>query len=363
MNIALFSPNQKAYSETFIQAHKNGLKGKVFYYYGAGQNIRLENTSRKSTANLVQKVWGRISGKPTFNVQDWLQNSLAENNIDVALVEYGNHAHHLLPVFQDNDIPLVVHFHGYDAVRKDIVKGCDNYREVFKRANKVIAVSKKMQKSLEQMGCAKDKLVHTACGANPAFKEISPNFSKKQLLSVGRFVDKKAPYYTLLAFSKVVQSHPEAKLTMAGTGPLWDTCVNLSKHLGLESRVTFLGVVTPETIQELLRETQVFVQHSITTSNGDQEGTPVGVMEASLAGVPVVATRHAGIPDVILDGETGYLVQEHDVDLMAQRIGALLGDVSLSKKMGDAGKKLASENFTLDHHLDAVNKTLKEAVA
>lgn len=363
MNIALFSPNQKAYSETFIEAHKNGLKGKVFYYYGSRQNIRLENTARKNNANLIQKAWGKISGKPAFNVQEWVQNSLEANNIDVALVEYGNHAHHLLPIFKKNNIPLVVHFHGYDAVRKDIVKGCDNYREVFQRANKVIAVSKKMKQSLEEMGCSKEKLVHTACGANPAFEKITPDYAKKQLLSVGRFVDKKAPYYTLLAFSKILQAHPDAQLIMAGTGPLWDTCINLSKYLNIQENVTFLGVVSPEKIRELLKETQVFVQHSITTSNGDQEGTPVGVMEASLAGVPVVATHHAGIPDVIVDGETGYLVQEHDVDLMAQRIDTLLSDVSLSKKMGEAGKKLTSQNFTLEHHLDAVNRTLKEAIS
>ncbi len=362
MNIALFSPNQNVYSETFIQAHKLGLAGKVFYYYGAGQSIRLEGENRRKSPGLLGKVWRKALGKPRFKTEDWLLDSLQTHEIDVILIEYGNHAHSLLSVLRKVDIPFVVHFHGYDAHRNDIIAACNDYKEVFDAATYVVAVSQHMKAHLQELGCSPNKLVYTPCGPKTSFKAITPNFSQKAVLSVGRFVDKKAPYYTVLAFKEVLEKHPDAQLLMAGAGPLLNTCVNLVRFHNMQDSVQFLGVISPEQVQEYLGKVQVFTQHSIITQNGDREGTPVGVMEASLAGLPVVSTQHAGIPDVILDGKTGYLVPEHDVHAMAEKISDLLGDTEALRSMGLKGKEYISAHFTLEHHLDILNKTLKEAV-
>src|SRR5690606_24279507 len=117
--------------------------------------------------------------------------------------------------------------------------------------------------------------------------------------------------------AQIAKNHPDASLIMAGDGVLLNMCQNLARHLEIEKQVLFPGVITPETYRELLSESLAFVQHSITAANGDMEGTPLAVLEAGAAGLPVISTKHAGIPDVIVDGKTGLLCVEHDVATMA----------------------------------------------
>jgi len=109
LNIAIFSPNKNPYSETFIQAHKNGLKGDVYYYYGKGFHIQLEggNTLQKRMS-LFSKIKNKALKIKNSSVY-WnnLKNSLIENQIDVILIEYGTHAHSLLPLLNKIDIPVV----------------------------------------------------------------------------------------------------------------------------------------------------------------------------------------------------------------------------------------------------------------
>jgi glycosyltransferase involved in cell wall biosynthesis len=90
------------------------------------------------------------------------------------------------------------------------------------------------------------------------------------------------------------------------------------------------------------------VLHSVTTSDGDVEGTPVSVLEAGAAGLPVVATRHAGIADVVLDGETGLLVAERDVAGMADAVLALIRDPARAAALGRRGRERVAAEFSLD---------------
>ena len=103
------------------------------------------------------------------------------------------------------------------------------------------------------------------------------------------------------------------------------------------------------------------MQHSITANNGDMEGTPLAVLEASAAGIPVISTNHAGIPDVVIDEKTGFLVNEHDVDGMAQKMMLLLNDVEKAKIMGNEGKVLIKAHFSLDNYIETLNKIILEA--
>jgi glycosyltransferase involved in cell wall biosynthesis len=94
------------------------------------------------------------------------------------------------------------------------------------------------------------------------------------------------------------------------------------------------------------------VQHSVTGPNGDTEGLPVAIVEAMASALPVLSTRHSGIPEVVLDGETGLLVDEHDVSGMAEAMATLLGDTNRARAMGEAGRRRVLANFTHDHVRD-----------
>lgn len=365
MNIAIFSPNQNPYSETFIQAHKNYLKDQVFYYYGKRGNIKLEGHDRlvsKFTQwryRTIRKV--KKSSQSDINEQSILA-SLKINAIDVILIEYGTHAYDLLLLLKKSRLPIVVHFHGFDASVHKTIGRCGNYSEVFDLATKVIAVSEIMEQKLLALGCPKEKLEYNVYGPQSEFEEVLPRFSKKQFIGIGRFTDKKAPYYTIMAFKDVVEKHGDAQLLLAGEGLLLNMCQNLVQYYGLGGQVQFLGVITPERYRQLLVESLAFVQHSITAENGDMEGTPLAVLEASIAGLPVISTYHAGIPDVIINGKTGLLCKEHDVSGMANHMLQLLDDVAYAQQLGTAAKQHIVKYFSIQHHIQRLQTILDQAI-
>ena len=361
MNIAIFTPNQNPYSETFIQAHKNGLKDTVFYFYGYGEQMHLEGQARLMPLYLYKahRVYAKMLKKgKAYLWQQRVLYSLKANKINTVLVEYGNHAHHLKAILKASGLPITVHFHGYDASVSDVIKSCNGYKEVFELATNVLVVSKVMEQRLLALGCPKEILVYNVYGPQKMFETLQPTFAKKQFVAVGRFTDKKAPYYTIMAFKNVLKKHPDTKLLMAGDGYLLNTCENLIKQYQLENSVKFLGVISPEDYSDLLLESLAFVQHSITASNGDMEGTPLAVLEASAAGLPVIATRHAGIPDVIIHEETGLLCEEHDVETMSAHMLQVLDDVNFAKQLGEAGKMHIKTHFSLERHISSLQTVL-----
>lgn len=367
MNIAIFSPNQNPYSETFIQAHKLNIKAdKLYYIYGSSiESMVVENEGLLigSHKRLLIKGFSKainINLKPNFSSQ--AAKRLNSLKIDVALVEYGNHAMKLIETFKKAKIPFVVHFHGYDASVTTIIKQNHNYKELFESASFIIGVSKLMCKWLQDLGCPSSKIVYNVCGANPVFQNLKPNFNQKTVIAIGRFVDKKAPYYTILAFSKVIKAVPDAKLIMAGDGPLLSTCKNLVKYYNLDSHIDICGVLIPEAIKDLMQTSRCFVQHSITAENGNQEGTPVAVMEAALAGLPVISTKHAGIPDVIEHEKTGLLSDEHDVDAMANNIIRVLKDKKFAQELGNEAKRVHKEKYPLSKHIKSIEELLLKSL-
>lgn len=365
MRIALFSPNQNPYSETFIQAHKNYLKDEVFYYYGRGPYIKLENHPQIGSRLLVNflkvvRAFGKRSD--TFVEEQLISKSLKKNKIDVVLIEYGHHANHLLPVIKKSALPMIVHFHGYDASVKELIKKQQGYTDLFKYASKIIAVSRDMEQKLLDLGCPKEKLCYNANAAQPKFSDIVPTFAKKQFISIGRFKGKKAPYYTILAFMEVVKKHPDATLIMAGNGVLHEVCENLINYFALENNVKLIGVISPEECCRLMESSLGYVQHSITTKDGDMEGMPISILEASAAGLPVIATFHAGIKDVVLHEETGLLCDEHDVKTMGMQMMRLLDDVEFSRKLGVAGKARIKSSFNFEKHISGIQRLLESVV-
>lgn len=361
MRLAILSPNENAYSETFIQSQKQHLSGNIFYYYGGQLPRKLEGHG-----SIIIKYAG-LKRKLGFIENDTrlasLKRSFKKNKIDVVLAQYGPTGNAICQACKALDIPLVVHFHGYDASVKSVIKNNNNYKAVFCIASKVIAVSKEMVRDLKLLGCPTNKIVYNPCAPDNSFLDlIMRNPKKKQFIAVGRFTDKKAPYFTILAFSKVLEKHPDAMLIFGGEGPLLNTCENLAEYLKIEKSVIFKGVISSEEFKELLKNSLTFVQHSLEAENGDKEGTPVAILEASAAGLPVISTYHAGIPDVILHNKTGLLSQEHDVDQMAKHMIELLDHPEKAKMLGANGRNRIKENFSLNQHINNLQKILQTAV-
>jgi glycosyltransferase involved in cell wall biosynthesis len=201
----------------------------------------------------------------------------------------------------------------------------------------------------EVLGCASHRIHVIPYGIDLTYFTPQPRNPAArptvELLAVGRLVDKKAPYLTLIAFARAFAGNPALRLTYAGDGPLLEVVQRLTAVHGLEHVVRFLGPQPPEVIRTLLQETDVFVQHSVNTHAGDSEGLPLSILEAQAMSVPVLSTHHAGIPETITDGENGYLVRQNDTDTMAERILTLAADPGLRQRMGLAGR----QNVELRH--------------
>jgi colanic acid/amylovoran biosynthesis glycosyltransferase len=363
MNLAILSPSQNAYSETFIQAHKRISDVVVYYYYGGSIPTILEGHGPIASKQLADRIFRKISHSILKSDLDQnekaLLNSFVKNKIDCVLAEYGTTAASVLNVCKSLKLPLIAHFHGYDASKYTVLRdNQQSYIELFNYASAIVVVSKAMKIKLLELGCSESKLVYNPYGPDDAFYEICPSFNNKQFIGLGRFVDKKAPYYTILAFYKVLQKYPEARLVIGGDGPLKNTCMNLIRYLNIEDHVLLHGIIRPETFREYLKDSIAFVQHSITAEDGDMEGTPVGILEASSAGLPVISTFHAGIPDVIIHKKTGLLCKEHDVDGMAELMIQILDDRGLAISMGENGKKNIRNNFSMEKHLGILSELI-----
>ncbi|RED19586.1 glycosyltransferase involved in cell wall biosynthesis [Flavobacterium cutihirudinis] len=359
--IAMVSPSLNVYSETFIQAQKNGIASEVFYYYGGNLPTHLEYYGE--LLNIKKFLLYKLERKLKFTSFNTAElafiASLKQNKIQLVFAQYGPVAYRLVKICKYLNIPLISHFHGYDASVFSIVEDCNNYKELFDYSKFIIAVSHSMKKRLIELGCPKDKLIYNPCGPDNFFSTLSPKFSEDTFIGLGRFVEKKAPYYTILAFSKVLEKYPNSKLIIGGNGNLYEVCQNLVKYLKIENNVLLPGVLSKEEFSNYLENSLAFVQHSITAINGDQEGTPVAVLEASGSGLPVIATFHAGIPDVIINGKTGLLVEEHDVDAMAEKMILLLKNKDFAEELGRSGKQRIQSQFSMDRHLQKLDEIIQ----
>jgi glycosyltransferase involved in cell wall biosynthesis len=371
-NLAITSPSPDGHPETFVVDHKQ-IRANVFYYYGdmvpryvEGQGLFSIDRASLSFGRLVQVVrhLNPIRFKKScLGFFDYcFAQSLRKNKIDVVLSEYGDCSAQVMRACRYAHIPLVAHFHGRDCSAYSVLNAYKKqYQELFKYASYVVAVSHVMEKKLESLGCPKEKIVYSPCAPDKEFFEISPKFNNRQLLSVGRFVDKKAPYITLLAFKKVLDNFPDARLVMAGSGPLLPSCKHIAHILGMEDKVSFPGNLSHKEVVKLMSESYAYVQHSVTADDGDMEGTPVSVMEASAAGLPVISTFHAGIPDVIVDGKTGLLSNEYDMQSMVGQMLQLLSNTDLAEKMGQEGKRNMKENFSKEKQIDILTDIINKA--
>ena len=288
--------------------------------------------------------------------------SLKAHHIDVVLAEYGTTSAEITDACKYAKIPLIAHFHGRDSSDYNVLKSYrEKYQRMFDYAFSVIAVSHEMEKRLMALGCPKDKLVYVPCVPEDSFFKEEALLTKPQFVFVGRFTEKKAPYAVLLAFKRVVDEYANAKLLMIGDGDLFNSTKNMAKILELSNNVEFLGTQSPDRIIETMKESLAYVQHSIITDEGDMEGTPVAVMEASAMGLPVISTFHAGIPDVVVDGETGLLCKELDVDKMASDMLRLLKDKDFAVKLGRNGKQRMKKYFTKKWQMDILTNVVKAA--
>ncbi|MCK5740985.1 MAG: glycosyltransferase, partial [Chlorobi bacterium] len=212
------------------------------------------------------------------------------------------------------------------------------------------------------LGADKNKIHVVPCSPNPIFKYSGNQGNSLSLLAVGRFVEKKAPHLTILAFNKALQSNPDLKLRMIGDGPLLNACKQLIRSLEIEDSVSLLGPKDHNEVVKEMTDTGVFLQHSVEAYNGDSEGTPAVLFEAMSCGVPVIVTKHAGFLEVVEHGKEGFLVDEFDINSMSNYILKLSQNSELAHEMGQNGLKKVQEQFNIDLYIQKFHDIITDAI-
>jgi glycosyltransferase involved in cell wall biosynthesis len=288
---------------------------------------------------------------------------------DLVHAHFGPTGALIAPVAEANDTPLAITFYGNDVsglARKKFWR--EQYQSVFDSAGLLIGISNYICSRIESLGGPRSKIRCWHLGVDVSqfeYQRADESFDGEtvQCIHVGRLVGKKSPIDLAEAFRNALDELDESlnlHLKIAGDGPLREKLERKIQSLGLKENVSMLGAVPHTQISELLKDANLYTQHCKTAPDGDQEGLGVSFIEASATGLPIVATRHNGLPDVILDGETGALVEEGDAEAMGRAIASLAKRPDKWVKMGQAGRQHIEETFDLENQTAKMKKWLRD---
>jgi glycosyltransferase involved in cell wall biosynthesis len=257
-------------------------------------------------------------------------------------------------------VPLVSTRHNDDRYLLGPFRYLD--RLFARRARRLIAISDAVRRFLEHAGHDPDKLltIHYGLDRSPAAaSEVTPREAGVAdgvplLLAIGRLTAQKDHPTLLRAFARVRRAHPEAVLAILGIGPLEQETRRLAADLGLADAVLFPGRLE---IRDWLARADVFVHTS------RWEGFGLVLLEAMLAGLPVVATRVSAVPEVVADGETGLLAEPGDDTAVAAALSGLLADPVRARALGKAGLERARTVFSVERMAERTIAVYEESTA
>lgn len=349
-------------SETFIRAHVNHIMpGRVVLLcqHGDGavelgcpvlSNLRQSTTTGGRANRLINALkfrWRRyvepaLRGRDAKKVRVFLQ----QHAVKAVLAEYGPNGSLLRAACRRAGVPLFVHFHGFDATKlaRD-THIARHYRSLFRDAAGIIAPSKFLAERIRNLGCPHEKL-HISPNGIELNRFVPSCRLPSRIVAVSRLVPVKGPLRTIEAFARVRNTLLDATLDIVGDGALKRDCLSLAETLGVADAITFHGAQSNEYVADLMSRASLFVQHSVTTADGQAESFGITVLEAAASELPVVVTRSGGLEETVADGATGLLVAEHDVEGMAEAMISLLEDPERAVHMGRAGRARVEKNFT-----------------
>lgn len=351
-------------SETFVAAHATGLRRYRPLVVGledkghvpdalAGRILLAEGAMARAAARLG--LWGRLG------------DELAALQPALIHAHFGPDGVLAMPLARRLDIPLVTTLHGYEVNRapgRMLASGRLSWlryalarRRLVAGGDLFLAVSDALRRQAIARGFPAERTITHYLGVD--LERFAPGGPAEPslVLHVGRLVEKKGTAILIEALTQV----PQARLAVIGDGPLRPLLERQARGLG--GRVQFLGARPPGEVAGWMRRAALLAVPSVTARDGDAEGLPTVIVEAAASGVPAVGTAHAGIPEAIIDGRTGFVVPERDAGALAARLSALLGDVALRARMGAAARTLAEARFDarrqialLEDHYDRVRK-------
>ncbi|HLI34577.1 MAG TPA: glycosyltransferase [Terriglobia bacterium] len=255
-------------------------------------------------------------------------------------------------------LPVICHVHCPYSKRYILF-----YR--FHRADKVVFVSEAVQRKAQKKVRFRSSSEVVYCGidAQRFRPALERRMSLREELSlpqnafvfgqISSLIPRKGIDLLLRAFALVAREHDHARLVLVGDGPQSETYLALARELGIVEKVRFAGF-QPDPLP--------FYQHvfDVHVLASRSEALPLCLMEAAACGLPSLATRVDGIPEAVIDNETGFLFEREDYPALADRMKALISSPALLSKLGCGARKLAEQKFSQDRYVDSIDRIIVE---
>ncbi|MCK5019731.1 MAG: glycosyltransferase [Candidatus Peribacteraceae bacterium] len=307
--------------------------------------------------DVIRPTHFRIPNYKLYQITNWslrrvVKISAQKTKAKLIHAHFGNDGVASLLLKKHLSIPLITSFYGYDLSDQiDVLNAF--YKKLSKEGDLFLALSEDMKQDLISLGFKKDKIKIHHLGVN--IEELN-NYSQKQkttnifkFLVVARFSERKGIHDTIIAFDKVVKRKQNVELRIVGNGSYKSTLVKLVEDLNITDKVKFIdNSVTNnprETVLQEMANCDIFLLNSYITKTGSKEGTPIVLMEAQGMGKPCIATHHAGIPEIVINGITGVTVKERDVVEISKAMLKMMNNPELASKYGLNGKKHIAQEF------------------
>jgi colanic acid/amylovoran biosynthesis glycosyltransferase len=284
---------------------------------------------------------------------------------DVLLCHFGHIAVRFLPLARRLNIPLVAHFHGMDlssSLRNRWYRW--SLEVALPEFAAVIVVGSHQRALVESMGYPPERLHQIPCGVpvdDFTSRPVRKPDGRTRFITVCRLVPWKGVDVSIRALAQLRRDDIDAELRVVGDGPEREALQRLAAQLEVADRVHFHGSLTQEEVHRQLGEADVFLQHS-REHGGWVEGFGVSITEAAATGLPVIVSDCGGIIDQVEDEVTGYVVEQGDVDAMADRMGRLAEDPELRRSLGLTGSHRARERFNTPGQIEKLELAILQTL-
>ena len=306
----------------------------------------------------VNRVCNKI-----FGFQPAIAYRLIKDKPDLIHAHFGPSGYSILRLKRLLNIPMVTTFYGYDLSmlpsREPAWK--PRYLQLFKYGELFLVEGNAMRRTLIALGCPEQKVIVQQIGIELdkiPFCSRKPDLSDEvRVLIAGTFREKKGIPYAVEAFGIVKQKHPDLKLKLTIIGDSRGTFSDEDEKkkilaaltkFNLKNEVTMMGFQPHSVLWNEMYKHHIFLSPSVTAADGDSEGgAPVSIIEASASGMPVISTAHCDIPEVVIDGKSGHLAPERDINALAEKLEMLVLNPALWETFGIRGRKHIEDNYDI----------------
>ncbi len=339
------------------------------------RDLDVDLASRTRTANLDRPRWGRlVRGVPRFARLAFRTPGVALRSVsprlgwramsgqlieiaaalggprryDAIHCQFGPMGRIMLPVLDAGLVtgPLSVAYYGYDITRELRKHGTRVYDDLFGRASVLLPNSRYLGERLIAAGAAPEKVrLHRLGIRLDDFQPVdrSDRNAPPVALAVGRFVEKKGFEHLIRAVA-IAGDRSRFRVRFVGDGELRPSLEALARELGVEDRLEFAGWLSNREVGGAMRDADLFVAPSVTAADGDMEGMPLVIAEAMATGLPVIGTRHSGIPEAVRPGENGVLIDEGDDTGLASAL-IHFSDPAVRREAGGRSRGIVEADF------------------